>query len=66
LHQKANQTPQSICVEQIQYQIQQSLYRIRLAKPEPGYWSGAAAWLLTSQLASLESELIALGQSLSW
>jgi hypothetical protein len=53
-------------VDQIQIQIEQSLYRIRLAKPEPGYWSGAAALLLTSQLAALESELIALGQSLSW
>jgi hypothetical protein len=53
-------------VDQIQFQIQQSLYRIRLAKPEPGYWAGSAAWLLTIQLASLEFELIALGQSLSW
>jgi hypothetical protein len=53
-------------VDQIQFQIEQSLYRIRLAKPEPGYWFGEAALLLTSQLAALESELIALGQSLSW
>jgi hypothetical protein len=53
-------------VDQIQFQIEQSLYRIRLAKPEPGYWSGSAALLLSSQLAALESELIALGQFLSW
>jgi hypothetical protein len=53
-------------MDPIQFQIEQSLYRIRLAKPEPGYWFGAAAWLLTSQLASLESELIALGQTLNW
>jgi hypothetical protein len=53
-------------VDQIQFQIEQSLYRIRLAKPEPGYWFGEAALLLTSQLAALESELIALGQSLNW
>ena len=53
-------------MDQIQFQIQQSLYRIRLAKPEPGYWRGSAALLLTSELAALESELIALGQSLSW
>jgi hypothetical protein len=66
LFQKTNQTAQSICVDQIQFQIQQSLYRIRLAKPEPGFWCGSAALLLTSQLAALESELIALGQSLSW
>jgi hypothetical protein len=53
-------------VDQIQFQIEQSLYRIRLAKPDPGYWCGAAALVVTSQLAALESELIALGQSLSW
>ena len=53
-------------MDQIQFQIEQSLYRIKLAKPEPGYWSGAAALVVTSQLAALESELIALGQSLSW
>jgi hypothetical protein len=53
-------------VDQIQFQIEQSLYRIRLAKPEPGYWSGSAALLLSSQLAALESELIALRQFLSW
>ena len=53
-------------MDQIQFQIQQTLYRIRLAKPEPGFWRGSAALLLTSQLAALESELIALGQSLSW
>ena len=53
-------------MDQIQFQIEQSLYRIRLAKPEPGYWSGSAALLLSSQLAALESELIALGQTLRW
>jgi hypothetical protein len=53
-------------VDQIQFQIEQSLYRIRLAKPKPGFWCGSAALLLTSQLASIESELIALSQSLSW
>ena len=57
---------QSICVDQIQFQIEQSLYRIRLAKPEPGYWCGAAALVVTAQLAALESELIALGQFLNW
>ena len=53
-------------MDQIQFQIEQSLYRIRLAKPEPGYWSGAAAVVVSSQLAALESELIALGQALNW
>ena len=53
-------------MDQIQFQIEQSLYRIRLAKPEPGYWCGAAALVVTSQLAALESELITLGQSLNW
>ncbi len=53
-------------MDQIHFKIEQSLYRIRLAKPEPSYWCGAAALLVTSQLAALESELIALGQSLNW
>ena len=53
-------------MDQIQFQIEQTLYRIRLAKPEPGYWCGAAALVVTSQLAALEFELVALGQSLNW
>ena len=53
-------------MDQIQFQIEQCLYRIRLAKPEPGFWCGAAALVVTSQLAALESELIALRQSLNW
>jgi len=37
-----------------------------LAKPTPGLWVGATAATLTSTLASLESELLTLQQSLNW
>jgi hypothetical protein len=37
-----------------------------LAKPTPGLWAGAAAATLSSTLASLETELLALQQSLNW
>lgn len=53
-------------VESISLQIEQALYRLRLARPTPGLWVGAAAATLTTTLASLESELLALRQSLSW
>jgi hypothetical protein len=53
-------------VESISAQIEQALYRLRLAKPTPGLWVGATAATLTSTLASLETELLALQQSLNW
>ena len=54
------------CVETISSQIEQALYRLRLATPTPGLWVGTAAATLTSTLASIESELLALQQSLNW
>ena len=47
-------------------QIDQALYRLRLAKPTPALWAGVTAATLTSTLASLETELMALQQSLNW
>jgi hypothetical protein len=54
------------CVETISGQIDQALYRLRLAKPNPGLWVGTTAATLATSLASLETELILLRQSLSW
>jgi hypothetical protein len=53
-------------MEQIHLQIEQTLTRLRLARPSKGLWVGAAANTLTSTLSSLESELLALRQSLNW
>jgi hypothetical protein len=47
-------------MEQIDLQLQQVLYRIRLASPDPGLWRGSAASTLQSALSQLESEIIAL------
>ena len=61
--------PQQIdidCVETISSQIDQALYRLRLAKPNPGLWVGTTAATLATSLASLETELLLLRQSLSW
>jgi hypothetical protein len=54
------------CVETISSQIDQALYRLRLATPNPGLWVGITATTLAASLASLETELILLRQSLSW
>ena len=54
------------CVETISSQIDQALYRLRLAKPTPGLWVGTTAATLAATLSSLETELIILRQSLSW
>ena len=54
------------CVETISSQIDQALYRLRLAKPNPGLWVGTTAATLATSLASLETELILLRQSLTW
>lgn len=53
-------------VETISSQIDQALYRLRLATPNPGLWVGTTAATLASTLASIETELILLRQSLSW
>ena len=53
-------------MEQILLQIEQALNRLRLARPTQGLWIGAASSTLTSTLASLESELLALQHSLNW
>jgi len=53
-------------VESISAQIDQALYRLRLAKPTPALWAGITASTLTSTLAALETELLALQQSLNW
>jgi hypothetical protein len=53
-------------MEQIQFQIDQTLYRIRLARPTRGHWSGEAASSLESALQSLETELLALRAQLLW
>jgi hypothetical protein len=61
--------PQQIhidCVESISGQIDQALYRLRLAKPNPGLWVGSTAATLAATLSSLETELVMLRQSLSW
>jgi hypothetical protein len=54
------------CVETISGQIDQALYRLRLAKPNPGLWVGSTAATLAATLSSLETELVMLRQSLSW
>ena len=54
------------CVETISSQIDQALYRLRLATPNPGLWVGTTAATLAAALSSLETELILLRQSLSW
>ena len=54
------------CVETISSQIDQALYRLRLAKPNPGLWVGTTAATLAATLSSLETELVMLRQSLSW
>jgi hypothetical protein len=54
------------CVETISSQIDQALYRLRLAKPNPGLWVGTTAATLATTLSSLETELVMLRQSLSW
>jgi hypothetical protein len=54
------------CVETISSQIDQALYRLRLAKPTAGLWIGSTAAALTATLSSLETELVMLRQSLSW
>jgi len=53
-------------VESISSQIDQALYRLRLAEPNPGLWVGATAATFTATLSSLETELIILRQSLIW
>jgi len=53
-------------VESITFQIEQALYRLRLAKPTPGLWFGITATTLTQTLSQVETELIALQQSLNW
>jgi hypothetical protein len=53
-------------VESISAQIDQALYRLRLATPTPGLWVGSAAATLSSTLAAVEIELLALRQSLNW
>ncbi len=53
-------------MESISAQIEAALYRLRLAKPTPGLWVGATATTLTSTLASIETELLALQQALNW
>jgi hypothetical protein len=61
--------PQQIdmdCVETISSQIDQALYRLRLATPNPGLWVGTTAATLAATLSSLETELVMLRQSLSW
>lgn len=47
-------------MEQISLQIEQTLLRLRLARPTPALWRGAAAMSLESSLARIESELIYL------
>jgi hypothetical protein len=54
------------CVETISGQIDQALYRLRLATPNPGLWVGTTAATLGATLSSLETELIVLRQSLNW
>jgi hypothetical protein len=54
------------CVETISSQIDQALYRLRLATPNPGLWVGTTAATLAATLSSLETELVMLRQSLSW
>jgi hypothetical protein len=53
-------------VESISSQIDQALYRLRLAKPNPGLWVGSTAATFAATLSSLETELVLLRQSLSW
>jgi len=51
-------------MEQIALSLQQLLYRLRLAAPDPGLWRGSAASSLQSSLSQLESEIIALSYEL--
>jgi hypothetical protein len=53
-------------VESISSQIDQALYRLYLAVPNPGLWVGTTAATLAAALSSLETELIILRQSLNW
>jgi hypothetical protein len=53
-------------VESLSSQIDQALYRLRLAEPNAGLWVGVTASTLAASLASLETELIILRQSLNW
>jgi hypothetical protein len=53
-------------VESISSQIDQALYRLYLAVPNPGLWVGTSAATLAAALSSLETELIILRQSLNW
>jgi hypothetical protein len=53
-------------MEQIILQIEQALNRLRLARPSQGLWIGSASSTLTSTLAALETELLALQHTLNW